>query len=248
MRSSALAAALLAAVLVQVPSVSHAQVSGGQTDTFHAGIDNWFFGGGPAGPSATAPSRVLTGGPQGAGDAFMHLVSLGGTGPLSRLSVSNSTQWAGDYRAAGITHIGMWVNNFGTTDLSLRLAFETLGPLGPTNIAFSSDAILLNAGGGWQHILFPVLGASLMNSPIAGSSVEGAMTNTSLIRLYHSTTDNFPNPFGPIPAIVAQLGVDDINAVVVPEPSSFLLLASGVFGLAFRNRRRARDWRADHGE
>lgn len=241
MRSSALSAALLAAVLVQFPSVAHAQVSGGQTDTFQAGIDNWFFGGGPAGPSATAPNRVLTGGPQGAGDAFMHLISFGGSSSQSRLSVSNATQWAGDYRAAGITHIGMWVNNFGANDLALRLAFETLGAMGPTNIAFSSDAILLNAGSGWQHVLFPILGASLMNSPIAGSSVEGAMTNTSLIRLYHSTADNFPNPFDPIPAIAAQLGVDDINAVVVPEPSSFLLLASGVLGLAFFKRRRERD-------
>lgn len=236
LRSRRLIGVLLLAALIQIPRASSAQVTSGQTDTFQSGIDNWFFGGGPAGPSATAPDRVLTGGPQGADDAYMRLVSTGLPGTGSRLSISNAAQWSGDYRAAGITHIGMWVNNLGSTDLSLRMAFETLGAEGPTNIAFSSDAIFLGAGSGWQQILFPVLGNALLNSPIPGSSVEGAMTNTTLIRLYHSPDDNFPNPLFPIESVAAELGVDDISAHVIPEPSTFLLLSAGVFGLVLARR------------
>jgi len=238
-RPRSLSGVLLLTALIQVPCAVGAQVAAGQTDTFQTGIENWFFGGGPFGVGPIAADRVLNGGPQGSGDAFMMVVSNGQEGPGSRLTVSNATQWAGDYRAAGISHIGMWVNNLGSTDLSLRMAFETLGPTGPTNIAFSSAAVVLNAGSGWQQILFPILGSALLNVPIPGSSVEGAMTNTTLIRLYHSPENNVPNPFNPIPPVVAVLGVDDISALVIPEPSTFMLLVTGVLGL-FMVRRRQR--------
>ena len=227
---------VFALTLVCLPSLANAQVTAGQVDDFQTGVDNWFFGGGPGGVGATPLTRLLTGGPQGAGDAFLQINSAG-SGSGSRLTGSNAAQWSGDYRAAGVTHIGMWVNNFGTTDLSLRLAFEKLGAMGPTDIAFSADAIFISAGSGWQHILFPLLGASLLNFV---GSVETAMTDVTLIRLYHSPTNNVPNPIVPIPEITASLGVDDISALVIPEPSTMLLLGTGLVGLAVLRRRQVR--------
>src|SRR5690606_36110512 len=93
--------------------------------------------------------------------------------------------------------------------LALRLVFEdpTIGP--PTNIAFSKNAFLLPAGGGWTHAVFSV-GLSDLQAGLG--DVGTALMNTTAIRLYHSDTANFPNPVAPIAAIVAQLGVDNIQA------------------------------------
>ena len=61
---------------------AHAAVLAGQIDTFEDGTSmGWFFGGGPLGIPATPAANVGSGGPAGAGDAFMRVDALGGAGP-----------------------------------------------------------------------------------------------------------------------------------------------------------------------
>jgi hypothetical protein len=184
------------------------------------------------------PANVADGGPLGAGDNYLRLTSLGGNGNGSRLSAINLTEWAGDYIAEGITAIMMSVNNLGTSDLFLRLVFEdpTIGP--PTNIAYSSDPVVVPSGSGWISIIFPV-GPSFLTAGLG--DVETALRNTTLLRVYHSEADNFPNPVFPIEALNAQLGVDNISAITaIPEPATVLLLATGIGAAAARRRRRGR--------
>lgn len=212
----------------------------GQVDDFEDGTSQgWFFGGGPVGITGF-PLVPPGGGPAGALDGFMSLLSTGLQGPGGRLTISNAGQWAGNYLAAGIGAIAMDVNNTGPTDLDLRLVFETLGPAGPTNIAFSIDPIHLFGGSGWQRIVFPIAPTDLMSHPaLVGSTVLGALASTTLIRLYHSPAANSPNPFVPIPTVTAALGVDNITALApIPEPSTVILLTSGALALAARRRRR----------
>jgi hypothetical protein len=100
-----------------------------------------------------------------------------------------------------------------------------VGP--PDNVAFSTAAITLPAGSDWTHVVFPIaasdLGADL-------GSVDAALTNATVMRIFHSTAVDFPGE-----AIVSQIGVDNIRAV--PEPGAAMLIASGISGLAVARRR-----------
>ena len=198
----------------------------GQIDDFQDGTTMGWAVAALGSPNPAPPVNVPNGGPGGAGDAYLQLTSLGGVGPASRLVAFNGAQWAGDYLAAGVGAIAMDVQNLSTADLFLRLAFED--PMGgpPADVAFSTAPIILPASSGWTHVVFPVDVADLT----AGlGSVNTALSNTTLLRLYHSDTPNFPNPVFPIPAIAAQLGVDNIQALAspVPEPATCVLLLGG---------------------
>jgi hypothetical protein len=210
----------------------------GQTDTFEGTTtQGWIING--AGFGAPPPSvqpTLGTGGPTG---QYLLLTSDGSGLSGSRLNVMNGAQWAGNYLTSGIGAIAMDVRNFGQSDLFLRLAFED--PMGapPNDVAYTTGGVSLPSGSGWMHVLFPILPASLT----AGlGTVNAALANTTVLRLYHSPAPNFPNP-GPnrIPAITARLGVDNVTALAaVPEPATVTLVGVGVLALAGWRRRRLR--------
>lgn len=214
-----------------VAAMPAAAVFIGQIDTFEDGTDqNWKINLlGYANPLIVIePSNVSTGGPTGADDNFLMLTATGNPNGGGRLTAINfQAQWAGDYLAAGIGAIIMDVNNFGTTDLALRLllAETTSGP--PINLAFSSTAVPVPAGGGWMTISFSLNPADLT----AGiGSVQNALANATELRIYHSVSANFPNSVTSIPLVTANLGVDNILAAAAPPapvPGSLFLLGSG---------------------
>lgn len=207
----------------------------GVIDTFSDGTTmGWFV----PGPSPAPPQNVATGGPSGAGDAFMVLTSLGaGAGPGGRLSVLNETQWRGDYIAANITSIRMAVNNFGPDDLHLRLLLEAFpdAPGPPTDVALTSSAVFVPAGSGWTTISFAVRPGDLVGAGL-GTPV-GALSGVDVLRIFHNPEPTFPGPGVGIPPVAVRLGVDNI-AARVPEPLTLsLLLTGGLVGLVARRRR-----------
>jgi hypothetical protein len=206
-----------------------------QIETFDDPHD-WVIGAGPTLGSPT-PVPVALGGPSGATDPYLSIVSSGGTGPGSRLSAQNFGLWAGDYLAAGIGSIGMDIKNSGPADLSLRLLVLELGPMGPVSGAFSTAAIFVPAGGDWTNVVFDLSPAALTS--FLGTA-QGALSNASELRIFHN-----PNPFfqpSNMPAVAAALGVDNIQALpsAVAEPATLTLLAAGALAAA-RNRRRRRN-------
>jgi hypothetical protein len=224
---SPLCAALAVALAAAPAAPAAAQVTAGQVDDFTGpSADGWFFGGGPVGVPVTPAAVVATGGPAGAGDAYMRLTATGLEGPGGRLTILNAAQWGGNYTAAGVGAIAMDVRNAGNTALSLRVFLEVIGAMGPTDIAYSTSPVTLAAGGNWTRVVFPLVGG-LTSAPFPGSSVADALGGATVLRLAHS-----PNPLaegGPVPAVAAELWVDNVTAVaVVPEPSALLLLATGV--------------------
>ena len=153
----------------------------GQVDNFQDGTtDNWVTNLLAMGSPPIVPVNVATGGPSGTGDRFLLLTSTGTDGPAGRLVALNfQQQWAGNLIAAGINAISMNVNNFGSSDVLLRLQFAdpVTGP--PTNEAYTS-AILVPATSGWRSITFPV-GPSFLTADVG--TVLGALTNATELRL-----------------------------------------------------------------
>jgi hypothetical protein len=214
----------------------------GQIDTFSTGTQGWHVGN-PMNPNQ--PSTVATGGPAGAGDAFLRLISdeLSGPNGGNKLDVMNDAQWAGNYGSAGIGAISMDVNNMGTTDLFLRLLLETANPAPgpPLNAALTTVAQQVPANSGWIHIVFPLMPGDL--TAVLGTAT-GARANVDQVRLFHNPDPTFFGPPSSIPTITAELGVDNIQALAaVPEPATLGLVAFGLGAAAAAGRRRRSDKR-----
>jgi hypothetical protein len=206
---------VLAVVLALLAGPASA-VSIGQSDTFQGGTSGW--GSGAANPSP--PTTVPGGGPAGANDPYLLVTATGTPGPGGKLVAISGPHWAGDYTSAGVTAIGVALNNFGPNALHLRLFIE--GPL--SFAALSAAGVAVPAGSGWVHVVFPVAPDALVGA--AGTALAGVVQ----FRLYHGTATSFPGA-----DIAAQLGVDNITAV--PEPVSGAMLAAGLVLLAAAERR-----------
>jgi hypothetical protein len=201
----------------------------GQIDTFQSGINGWFAGGLGLGMVPPVPPQVIaTGGPRGAGDAFLQITGLGGTGAGSRIVAMNNTQWAGNYLSPGISGIAMDLKNFGSTTLTIRLLFEDplFGP--PADEAVTTFGQVLPVGGPWVHAFFAISPSSLT---VLSGNVNTLLSNTTLLRIIDS-----PTPDDAV-SIVGVLGVDNINAV--PEPGTWLS-ALGALGCAVASCARKR--------
>jgi hypothetical protein len=204
-------------------------------DTFEDGTT---MGWGVGAQSPLPPQNIADGGPGGPGDAYLELRASGNDAPGGRLSVLNAAQWMGDYLAAGITGIQMDVRNFGPSDLTLRLLLEHFDMPGPpTDVALTVDGVFVPAGGNWTTVVFDL--TNLAALPGFGT-VEGALSNVDVLRLFHNPLPVFGGPPNAIPPIEVTLGVDNIAAIgaAVPEPATTALLLTGLASVLVRARRK----------
>ena len=207
----------------------------GQSDTFENGTtQNWVVGLLGA-PHPAPPTNVADGGPLGAGDNFLRLSSLSGSGssPGNRLTVLNLSQWAGNYATSGISEIAMDLINLGPSDLFIRLYLENPQGAPPVDQAIT-DAAFLPAGGGWTSTRFSIRSSDLI--ALTGD-LDTLLSNVTVLRIIHGPDEAFPGP-----SISAILGVDNITAAdgnAIPEPSTLALLAFGLIALRFQKRKQS---------
>jgi len=213
LRSRGKVAAAAAAVLLLASPAS--AISIGQLDDFEDGTtQNWISGG----PNPNPPVWVSTGGPSGAGDAYLRIDGNGIFGAGGNLVGFNDAQWTGDYLAAGVSAIQADMRNVGDSGLGIRLLLE-----GPGGSWRSVDAQPLAVGGSWQQVSF-----SLEANALAGGfDLDATLANVTRLRILHA-------PDFDVEPVLGSLGVD--NVLAIPEPGG--LLAFGVLLLATLRRQR----------
>jgi hypothetical protein len=214
-RVAALVAALGCGGLGLVASPA-AAVQLGQVDSFAAGLDGW----GTGAASPVPPEWVDGGGPGGASDGYLRLFSAGGAGAGARLVAIAGGQWTGDFGAAGVTGLSLWLRNEGDTALSLRLWLR-----GAAGAAFSLQPVLLAPGSGWQAASYGLRAADF-SGPAAA-----VLAGVTELRLYHGSSAGAPTE-----AILARVGVDNVSAV--PEPAAAGLWLAGLAALGALSLRR----------
>lgn len=202
----------------------------GQIDTFSGSLDAWSVGAAASSP----PVDIATGGPAGAGDAFMEIFA-DGSGASGRLTVLNRAQWSGDYNAAGVNEIDMDLRNPGTTPLLIRLGFKQGVNQGDPGYS-STVAFALAADNAWHHAQFLIDAAHLtaVGGPLPLNTV---LANVAELRIL----DNPLPELNGIP-ITAQLGIDNVTGVhraaaAVPEPSVAPLVIAALAALMAQSRR-----------
>lgn len=205
-----------------------------------------FFEGFDSGDADWAPNsisesldHVSTGGPQGAGDAYVSTefnlstftspfggpVLLRGQTNLGTSGSSNGA-YAGDWIAAGVMRASVMVRHDFSQPLDFGARFAH-----PANSPGASTATQVVEPGTWTELIFPINPAT----PYFGSGDYSTFSNIGNIQL----SVGIP---GVTPAELDQLVRFDFDAVsvsTVPEPATWLLLASGI-GCCVAIARRAR--------
>jgi len=183
----------------------------GQVDTF---ADGTTMGWQEGTPTPNPPTNVATGGPAGAGDAFLQNISSGGFGAGSRMAMFNMAQWTGNYNGAATNRLTADMANFGSTTLHIRIAIRG----GPGSSTYGSTlAINLPADGVWRSTSFDLTPSALtnLNGPDPLAAVLGSATELRIISAAAGPA------FSGDP-IEGTLGVDNLRAVEVtlPTPTS----------------------------
>jgi len=188
----------------------------GQLDTFDAD-DELGWAAGIANPT-----------PPNAGGGILTVTGSGQSGPGGRLTAFNRLQWAGDYITAGVTEISLDLENLGSDQLDIRLAFEESGAApgqgGDWLATISSAPLAVGQSGSFSFGIEP--------ADLDGPGVFATlMANAGGLRILSSESLSAQGER----IDGGSLGVDNILAV--PEPSTALLVVAGLGTLAWRRRR-----------
>jgi hypothetical protein len=224
---------LVAALTVALSSCGSAsgQVLLGRIDDFQASMTDtlgWTNGG------INSPIVVVGGGPLGAGDNFLQIMANGGIGAGSKLVSFNRTRWRGDFLNAGspgaaVTSVAMDLKVTSGPPLKMRIALKS-GTLQTSPGYATTTAFDLPADGLWHHAIFNIDAASL--TPFFSPTPLGTfLQNVAEFRILHSVAPSLDGD-----SIVANVGVDNITPVGVPEPSALALVAIGTVSLVRRRR------------
>jgi hypothetical protein len=234
--------ALLVACLA--PAKAGSAASLGVVSDFETGAQGWGSGDGSLAPNPHPPVIETDGGPTGVADAYLRVIARGlpaangevgpaydggfGEGSGSRLVVFNdSPDWRGDYTAAGIAAIEFDIKNLTSAALSIRLQIDGMRGDG----VVTSSAHSLPAFADWTHLRFPILPVDLT----AGLDVNAVLSNVTKLRIVHNPAAT-RSPLTPPPPVNAEIGIDNVRTMPVPEPSLALLTGAGLLVLAAARR------------
>ena len=193
---------VLVVFAINMPTAFSQAITAGQVDDFEDGtVQGWTEGT----TSPNDPVNVAAGGPQGGDDNYLSNVSSGGAGAGGKMTMFNRAQWTGDYNAAEVEMIRMWLVNEGNTAMQVRIAIHF--PSGGTDTWFASTTgFELLADGVWVQAEFN-LNANELTFITGVDDLATVLGNVTEFRILSSNAVNFRGD-----TIAATLGVDDIEA------------------------------------
>ena len=121
---------------------------------------------------------------------------------------------------ASVHFISMRVNNSGSNNLTLHLAFSN-----GFNTASTTTPVTINAGSGWQSISLSVDSTNI--TELDGGTYSTLFANITELRILHAALPSYKGDI-----VVGQLDIDDITAALSPLPvelTSFTAIASNNF-------------------
>ncbi|MDP1676772.1 MAG: T9SS type A sorting domain-containing protein, partial [Bacteroidota bacterium] len=186
-----------------------------QTDNFQSGtLVSWTSGSSNPNP----PQNISSGGPAGAADRYMRLISTG-SGSGGKLVIFNSVQWAGNYSSANVSVISMHMINEGSNALHMRIVLiNSLGDEWASTVA-----VTIPVSSGWITASFSIQEADM--TMLSGTSYASVISDVATVRLLHSTS---PSHNGE--NIAAQLGIDNITAANIPFPVELVSFSAAAKG------------------
>jgi hypothetical protein len=159
-------------------------------------------------------------GQSGAGDYALWMANFEAGGSVPNLLVINeSTNWTGDWIAAGVTRIAFDVQGPGSNSfpLAIRLGIVASGsPFGGgSGDTYITDAIDVPSDGQWHRVTFDVLPSNFI--ALGDDDIEDALTEVAHFRILHNPLTSFT---GASPPGGAEFFLDNIQALssVEPEP------------------------------
>ncbi|HEX6962140.1 MAG TPA: PEP-CTERM sorting domain-containing protein [Lacipirellula sp.] len=199
-------------------------VTVGAIDDFQDGTTAGWGGGGGA-------SNLADAGPTGAGDNALRVATGSG-----RVAIVNTTQWTGDFLAAGVTQLQMDIRNESGFPLEMRIGVAN-GPVGSGGAGdtyVSAMSVPVVADSQWHRIALSLSPADFIPHTAntnPAPNAAAALANVSHFRILHNPMANFLGAMGP-----ATFYLDNIRAVPEPHAATLALLALGL--IAARQPRR----------
>lgn len=209
-------AAPLAVVFLALGSGEARGVVLGTAHTFEDGtIMNWIGG---------TDRTNVAGGPGGAADRFLRVQTTATSSAGSHLATHNrGPEWSGDYLGAGVTGVQADLRNLGSTQLTMRLVFFSLGTRWT-----STTPVVLPAGGGWTRVTFPI-GPSDLTRALGTNTYAQMISSVDGIMFRHDLT---PSSQGD--PINGTLGIDNLLAIPGPGTAGAVGLLAGLGALRRR--------------
>lgn len=203
LRSGALALVLL---LAGVPAAHAAPIFGYNQSFSVPGTAGW--GGGI--PTIDNP---LDGGALGAGDGYLYAASGGGN---FAVRCKDCPEYVGNWTAAGITHVGLDLNDVGNPDpLELHLV------IGNDTNFWSCNTIFTPPNGAWQRYVVDVSDSTNFTQIIGPGWFADALANVQILMVRHDLAPYIQDPDN----IAADFGLDEVTIGDLITP-----VASGSWG------------------
>jgi hypothetical protein len=217
---------LLLAVAISfiVPSTARG-ITLGQIDTFEDGTKQGWSNGSNIG--------LMPNGPAGSNDHYLPMIA-GGSGLPSRWQISNTSQWLGNYLAAGVTGIEMDLRADPARYaflMNVRIAIRE-SPSATMNAGYVSTVpFIFPMEQQWYHVSFSLLPNSL--TPVGSPQPLAIdLANVADFRIISAASPATLGDDG-----IASSGFDVDNIRAVPEPASICLAMSATIGLILFRRR-----------